>query len=116
MARWSYLGVLAFIVVGAGWLELALHTRVLRRWRRLLCAVLPVAALLYVWDVYAVHQRHWWFDPTRMTGIVLPGGVPLEELLFFLIVPTAAVLTLEAVRAVRGWPAGDEVGGAGVDA
>ena len=33
---------------------------------------------------------------------------PVEELVFFLVVPFAAVLTLEAVRSVRGWSVGDE--------
>jgi hypothetical protein len=42
--------------------------------------------------------------------VVLPGGLPLEEVLFFLVVPVASVLTLEAVRAARRWPVGDEPG------
>ena len=41
--------------------------------------------------------------------MVLPGGLPLEECLFFLAVPVAAILTFEAVRARRpGWRFGDE--------
>jgi hypothetical protein len=36
----------------------------------------------------------------------LPGGIPLEEVLFFLVVPLCAVLALEAVRKVTGWDAG----------
>ena len=36
------------------------------------------------------------------------GGVPLDEILFFMVIPLAAILTLEAVRSVRGWKAGDE--------
>ena len=32
----------------------------------------------------------------------------LEELLFFVVVPVAAIMTLEAVRVVRRWPVGDE--------
>ena len=44
-------------------------------------------------------------------GVRLLAGLPLEELLFFLVVPFAAILGFEAVRAVRGSaaPAGDEV-------
>ena len=38
----------------------------------------------------------------------MPGRVPVEELLFFVVVPVCAVLAHEAVRAVRGWPGGDE--------
>ena len=36
------------------------------------------------------------------------SGVPIEELLFFVVVPLASILTLEAVRSVRGWGVGDE--------
>ena len=38
----------AAIVVGSGWLEVALRTRVYRRWRRLALAVLPVTVLVLV--------------------------------------------------------------------
>lgn len=108
MQSWVYLGVLAFIVVGSGWLEVVLRTRVLRRWRRWLLALLPAVAVFTVWDLYAIARGHWTFDPGQVTGVLLPGGLPLEEALFFVVVPTAAILTLEAVRAVKKWPAGDE--------
>ena len=48
------------------------------------------------------------FDPDRILGVSLPGGVPLDEILFFMVIPLAAILTLEAVRSVRAWKAGDE--------
>ena len=108
MGQLSYLGVLAFCVVGTIWLEVVLLTRVFARWRRLLAAVLPVAALFICWDVYAISEGHWTFDPARISGVMLPGGLPLDEVLFFLIIPTAAVLTLEAVRSARRWQVGDE--------
>lgn len=44
----------------------------------------------------------------QTTGVLLPGHLPLEEALYFVVIPTCAVLGFEAVRAVRGWPAGDE--------
>ena len=108
MGQLSYLGVLAFCVVGTIWLEVVLLTRVFARWRRLLAAVLPVAALFICWDVYAISEGHWTFDPARISGVMLPGGLPLDEVLFFLVIPTAAVLTLEAVRSARRWQVGDE--------
>lgn len=107
MRSYTYLAVMAFVVVGSGWLELVLRTHVLRRWRRLLLSLAPVLAVFYAWDAYAISRGHWRFDPAQVTGVVLPGGVPLEELVFFLVVPVAAVLTLEAVRSVRGWDVGD---------
>jgi hypothetical protein len=36
--------------------------------------------------------------------------VPVDEILFFVTIPIASVLTLEAVRSVKSWPAGDEEG------
>jgi hypothetical protein len=39
---------------------------------------------------------------------VLPGGLPLDEVLFFIVVPVCAILGFEAVRAVLRLPAGDE--------
>lgn len=114
MNHLAYLGVLAFVLVGSAWLEVALRTRVLARWRRLLLALAPVAVVFALWDGYAVAAGHWTFDPDRTTGVRL-GALPLEEVLFFVVVPFAAVLTLEAVRAVKRWEVGDEPAGACVD-
>jgi lycopene cyclase domain-containing protein len=108
----SYLGVLLFIVVGTAWLEALLRTRVYARPRRLLLTVLPVVAVFVVWDLYAIASGHWTFDPEQTTGILFPGGLPLDEVLFFVVVPLAALLTLEAVRSVKRWQVGDEPDGA----
>jgi lycopene cyclase domain-containing protein len=97
----SYLAVLAFCVAATLPLELWLGVRVYRQPRRLLLTLLPVLVVFGAWDLYAVAAGHWAFDPAQTVGVVLPGGVPLEELLFFLVVPTCAVLALEAVRLVR---------------
>jgi lycopene cyclase domain-containing protein len=108
MSRFAYVAILGFVLVGCLWLEVALRTRVLRRWRRLMLTILPVVLVFFCWDAYAVSQGHWWFDTDRILGIYLPGSVPLDEILFFIAIPLASVLTLEAVRSVRGWRAGDE--------
>ncbi len=108
MGHFSYVAVLVFVLLGSGWLEIALRTRVFRRPRRLLLTVLPVTLPSLIWDAYAIYQGHWWFDTDRILGVYLPGEIPLDELLFFIVIPIASVLTLEAVRSVRRWPAGDE--------
>ena len=59
-----------------------------------------------LWDLAAIAAGHWTFDPAQTTGVLLPGGLPLDELLFFVVVPVCAILGFEAVRAVLRWPAG----------
>ena len=108
MERFTYFGVLAFIFLGSAWLEIALRTRVFRRWRRLLLALCVPFAVFVAWDIWALATGHWSIDPNRTVGIDLFGIIPIEELVFFVIVPTASILSLEAVRAVRRWPLGDE--------
>ncbi|HEU0103238.1 MAG TPA: lycopene cyclase domain-containing protein [Mycobacteriales bacterium] len=105
--RLVYLAVLAGCLVGTLPLELVLHTRVYGRPLRLLLTLLPVVVVFVCWDVLAIRAGHWSYDPRQTTGLHL-GDLPLEELLFFLVIPVCAVLTLEAVRAVKHWPVGDE--------
>ncbi|WP_375475044.1 lycopene cyclase domain-containing protein [uncultured Jatrophihabitans sp.] len=112
MGHGAYLLILAACLVGTLPLELVLRVRVYARWRRLLAALLPVAVVFTAWDVAAIHAGWWRYDPRRTIGVTLFGRLPLEELLFFLVIPVCAVLTLEAVRARRPtWLIGDELSG-----
>ncbi len=109
MLKFSYFAMLLFTILGSFWLELVLKTRVLRRIRRALLSILPISLFYIAWDAYAVKQGHWTFDPQQILGIYGPFHIPLEEFLFFLVVPLAAILTLEGVRSVKKhWPVGDE--------
>jgi lycopene cyclase domain-containing protein len=96
----TYLGVLLGCLAGALWLEPVLRIGVLRQRRRLLLTVLPVAAVFLLWDLVAAAAGQWTFDPRFILGVRLPGGLPLEEVLFFLVVPVCAILGFEAVRKV----------------
>ena len=108
MRHLAYAAMLAFVVLGTLPLEVWLGVRVYRQWRRLLLTLACVVPVFVVWDLYAIAEGHWDFDPEQTTGLLLPGGLPVEELLFFVLVPTAALLSVEAVRRVKGWPLGDE--------
>jgi lycopene cyclase domain-containing protein len=107
----AYLAVLAGCLFSALWLEPVLRVNVLRRGRRLLLTLLPVVAVFVLWDLAAIAAGHWTFDPQQTTGILLPGGLPIDEVLFFVVVPICAILGFEAVRASLALPAGDEAGG-----
>ena len=53
------------------------------------------------WDVWAISRHQWAYDPRQTLGWPLWGHLPIEELLFFLVVPVCAILTFEAVRRRR---------------
>ena len=108
MGHLGYLSVLVGCLAAAIWLEPILKVNVLRRWRRLLLTLLPVGIVFVLWDLAAIAAGHWWFDHDQITGVFLPGGLPIDEELFFVVVPVCAVLGFEAVRAVLRKPADDE--------
>lgn len=109
MSHLLYVGVLLACLLGTAPLEIVLRVRVYRQWRRLLLAVLPTFIVFVVWDLDAIRARHWTYREHWMTTVLLPGRLPLDEAVFFLVVPVCAVLTLEAVRRRRpAWPVGDE--------
>lgn len=85
-----------------------MQARVLRKLKRLILTLIPVVILFVIWDYYAITNNHWFFDETKTTGVILIGFLPLEELLFFITVPIASLLSFEAVRSVKREPAGDE--------
>src|ERR671928_818342 len=106
MGHLTYLALLVGCLVVTAPLELLLHVRVYARWRRLLVALVPEFVVFVAWVLYAIAAGHWDYSSARTLDARLPGGIPLEEVLFFLVVPVCAILALEAVRKVTGWDAG----------
>ena len=97
--------MITFVILGSFWLEIGLKVRVLARIKALLFAIAPIAFLYIAWDAYAIRSGHWKFDKTQILGVYGPFCIPLEEYLFFIVVPIAAIMTIEAVRKVKkNWP------------
>jgi lycopene cyclase domain-containing protein len=83
-------------------LEFVLGARVYRRPRRLLLAVLPLLLVFYIWDAVAIARGHWDYSPDHTTGWMLPFAVPVEEFVFFIVIPLCGLLTFEAVGRMLG--------------
>lgn len=116
MDRWQYIGVLAACVAITLPLEAVLGARVYRRPVRLASTLLPVVAIFAVWDLVAVKRGHWWWSADQITGLRLLG-LPVEEWLFFIVIPLCALLTYEVLgrTAVRTAPATAEPVEVGTD-
>ncbi|WP_460605801.1 lycopene cyclase domain-containing protein [Jatrophihabitans fulvus] len=93
----TYALILAACVVMTLPLEFLIPARVYRRPVALVATLVPVVAVFVAWDVLAVRAGWWTFDPDQTLGVTLPGRLPIEEFLFFVVVPICAVLTYEAV-------------------
>jgi lycopene cyclase domain-containing protein len=106
MGHLTYLALLAGCLVVTAPLEIVLRVRVYPRWRRLLLALVPELVVFVAWVLYAIAAGHWDYSAARTLDVRLPGGIPVEEVLFCLVVPVCAVLAFEAVRKVTGWDAG----------
>jgi lycopene beta-cyclase len=78
-------------------LEFALDARVYRRPRRLLPALSVPLVVFCVWDIAGIQRGVWSYNPAFVTGLRLPFSLPVEEFLFFLVIPICGLLTYEAV-------------------
>lgn len=102
--RFQYLGLMGACLVLTLPLELVIGARVWRQARRLLTALwFPVLAFT-VWDEIAIARDHWTYNPRYITGLKLPVDLPVEELVFFVVIPICGLLTYEAVRRVLRRP------------
>lgn len=69
---------------------------------KLIPAILLPAILFLVWDVWFTGLGVWSFNPVH-TGSWKIINLPLEEVLFFVVIPYASLFTYEVVRVWLGW-------------
>lgn len=97
MESFEYLVVLALCLAITAPLELVLGVRVYRQTRRLVLTLLCTAAVFVTWDLVGAGLGHWEYVAARVLPLRV-AGLPLEEYLFFVVVPLCGVLAFEAVR------------------
>lgn len=99
MDHGQYLLLMGLCVVITLPLEFLVGVRVYRSPGKLLRAMLPVIVIFTAWDLLGIHRDHWFYNPRFITGIHL-GPLPLEELVFFIVIPICGLLTYEAVTKI----------------
>lgn len=60
-------------------------------------AILLSTATFLVWDLYATLTGHWWFNPDYILGIDV-YVLPVEEVLFFFVIPFCCLFTWNALK------------------
>ena len=92
------------IIIFLGPLTRAFEPRIryIDLWPRLLAATLVVMAIFLPWDIAFTHQGIWGFTPKYL----IPWdfmGLPLEEVLLFLVVPWACYFIYEVLQLFFYW-------------
>jgi lycopene cyclase domain-containing protein len=98
--QFQYLGLMAACLVLTLPLEFLFKARVWRRPRRLVAAMWLPVLIFAVWDVVAIARDHWTYNGAYVTGVQLPGDLPIEELVFFIVIPICSLLTYETVKRI----------------
>ncbi|PRC43841.1 lycopene cyclase domain-containing protein [Mycobacterium sp. ITM-2017-0098] len=101
MDRYQYLLLMVGCLVLTAPLEI-FGSGVYRQTRRAAAAIIPVALVFIVWDLLAIIGDVWSYNPRYVTGIHV-GVMPLEELMFFIVIPLCALLTYSAVSTILTW-------------
>ena len=97
MNRYQYLALMAGCLLVTLPLELVFRANVYRRPGLLARTLaLPLAAFLG-WDAIAIAGAQWSFSPRFVTGWRVPFSIPIEEIVFFVVVPICTLLTFEVV-------------------
>lgn len=67
-----------------------------KNWKYLFPAILVIGFMFILWDIKFTEIEAWGFNPNYITGIYL-YNLPIEEVLFFVIVPYASVFIYACV-------------------
>jgi lycopene cyclase domain-containing protein len=68
---------------------------------RALALAIAVPLLLFgAWDIAATARGHWSFNPAYVVGVTIVN-LPVEEWLFFVVLPFVSVFTWEALRHIQ---------------
>ena len=97
MAQFHYLMVLVFIGMCAVFVNFGFRLRIKSKWKLFLMTDAVILGIYLAWDFWAVAKGSWYFDPEQIMGFYIFGQLPIEEVLFFVIVPLMVVLTYLAL-------------------
>ena len=97
----EYLIVLAICIAGPLALSFSKKLVFYRLPMRLLFSILIPMSFFIGWDFIATDRGHWSFNEKYITGVYI-FNLPVEEVLFFIVIPFCALFSWEVVKYYSG--------------
>ncbi len=97
MENWTY----ALLLIGSISIPMirSFETRVrfYEKFKPLFTGIFFMMLVFIPWDIIFTHHRIWWFNHDYVLGFYI-GGLPIEEWLFFVVIPYCVMFSFEVVR------------------
>jgi len=91
----SYIALDLLILLFPFLLTFVWKTKYYRFFKPLAGSIIIVGGIYILWDALVTARGDWWFNEQYLLNIPHPLGLPLEEILFFVVVPYACLFIYE---------------------
>ena len=103
MENLHYSYVLIFVAICAIGVNFGFRLQFSKKLKLFLFTDALILVIYLIWDFWAVSKGSWFFDHNQILGVMILGKLPIEEVLFFIIVPMMSILTYLALTKLTGW-------------
>jgi lycopene cyclase domain-containing protein len=99
----NYAFVLIFVAICALGVNIAFRMKIMKAWRIFLYTDAVILLVYGAWDFWAINRKSWGFDSAQIIGVKIFGELPIEEVLFFILVPLVTVISYKTLLKLTGW-------------
>jgi lycopene cyclase domain-containing protein len=96
MERWLYLSLILFTVIVPLIRSFEPRIHFVGKWKAFFPAMLLVGLCFVLWDIQFTSMGVWGFNPRYLSGLYI-SNLPIEEVLFFVVIPYASIFVLEVL-------------------
>lgn len=97
-----YLGVVLFLSLLCVLLEIIFKEHLFNSFKERILWVSLCLILGISWDMYSMPKQHWVFSGKGILGVYFYNVIPIEEILWFLVVPYFFITIYKTIKIMMG--------------